>query len=274
LSITPELYDFIVKVVEDKVKEVKVSREEYDRLVRAVRELAAAQRATERRLEALAEAQRRTEERLELLAVAQSRTEERLKALAEAQKLTEQRLEKLAERLGELAAAQSRTERRLEQLAEAQRRTEERLERLAKVVEGLVAAVDELRRSVGALAETVGYGLEDVARVVVPGWLHRHLGVEVESLRREFVEVDGEEVELDLFGEGTMRGERVLVLGEVKSRIYEDDVNRFYNRKFARVSRLFPKYRKVGVLFGYLVHPRASRRARELGLYVIASYER
>ena len=232
MSITPELYDFIVKVVEDKVREVRVSREEYDRLVRAVRELAAAQGKTERRLEALAEAQRRTEERLERLA------------------------------------------ERVEELAEAQRRTEERLERLAKVVEGLVAAVDELRMSVGALAETVGYGLEDVARVVVPGWLHRHLGVEVESLRREFVEVDGEEVELNLFGEGTARGERVLVLGEVKSRIYEDDVNRFYYRKFARVSRLFPELKKIGVLFGYLVHPRASRRAKELGLHVIASYER
>ena len=30
--------------------------------------------------------------------------------------------------------------------------------------------------------------------------------------------------------------------------------------------------RVVGVLFGYLVHPSARRRARELGLHVVASY--
>ena len=32
MTLTPELYDVIVKIIEDKVKEIKVTREEFDRL--------------------------------------------------------------------------------------------------------------------------------------------------------------------------------------------------------------------------------------------------
>ena len=224
MSLTPELYDLIVRIVEDRVRGIKVTREEFDKLVKAVGQLADAQRRTEEQLKQLAEAQRRTEERLERLT------------------------------------------RRVEQLAEAQRRTEERLEKL-------VEAIDTLREEVGRLTSTWGFGLEDVARVVLPGWLYKHLGIEVERLRREFFRVDREEIEVNLYGEGVLKGERVVVIGEVKSRIYGSDVDRFYRRVFQPVSRLVGA-KAVGLLFGFLVHPSAKSRAEELGVYVVASYER
>ncbi len=118
----------------------------------------------------------------------------------------------------------------------------------------------------------MGFGLEDIARVVLPGWLYRHLGVEVEGLRREFFVVDGEEVEVNLYGEGVLRGERVVVVGEAKSRVYGPDVERFYRRVYVPVSKLVAA-KTVGVLLGYLVHPSARRKAQELGLHVIAAYE-
>ncbi len=40
MSITPDLYDLIVKVVEDKVKDIKVTREEFDKLAAQVGSLA------------------------------------------------------------------------------------------------------------------------------------------------------------------------------------------------------------------------------------------
>jgi len=208
LALTPELYDLIVRIVDDRVRDIKVAREEYERL------------------------------------------RESIAKLAEAQRRTEERLERLAERV--------------EELAEAQRRTEERLEKL-------IAALDSLRVEVGRLSDAVGFGLEDIARVVLPGWLHKNLGVEVDELRREFITIGGREVEVDLYGEGRLRGERVVVVGEVKSRISESDVRRFYERVYAPASEDLG-VRVVGVLFGYLVHPSARRRARELGLHVVASY--
>ena len=325
-SLTPELYDLIVRIVEDKVKDIKVTREEFDKLRRTIDErlskleeaitrlteaqkrteerigeLAQAQRKTEERIEqlaqaqkrtedrlntlaerlnALAEAQRRTEERIEQLAQAQRRTEERLNALAEAQRKTEERLNALAEaqkkteeRLNALAEAQRRTEERIEQLAQAQKKTEDALSKLMAEVEKLAIGLNALRIEVGRLSETIGFGLEDIARVVVPGWLHRHLGVEVDELRREFFKVDEKEIEVNLYGEGTLRGEEVVIIGEVKSRIYKEDVEKFYNQIYAPITGKIEK-KTIGLLFGYLVHPTARKRAEELGLHTIASYER
>jgi hypothetical protein len=39
------------------------------------------------------------------------------------------------------------------------------------------------------ISETLSYGLEDMARAVVPGWLHRHEGIDVEDLVRKFFTV-------------------------------------------------------------------------------------
>jgi len=97
--------------------------------------------------------------------------------------------------------------------------------------------------------------------------------VEVEELRREFLKVDGEEVEVNLYGEGLRGGVKVTVIGEVKSRIYSDDVSGFHERVVAKARRMV-EGEALGLVFGYLAHPSAKRRAEELGLYAVAAYER
>ena len=251
MEISRDLYEFIIKIVDDRVRDIRVTREEFDRLSSIVRELA--------------EAQRRTEERVNELAEAQKRTEERLNELAEAQKRTEERLNILAERVDKLAEAQRRTEERLNALAEAQRRNEIMFSRLMQ-------AIDLLRREVGRLSETYGFGLEDIARVVLPGWIYRHLNLEVE-LERRMIKVNGRRIELDLYGETVKNGERIYVIGEVKSRIYKTDVNRFYTKKYKPLHRTLDGT-IIGILFGYIIYPEASERAKELGLYTVASYMR
>ena len=300
VEISRELYEFIIKIVDDRVSDIRVTREEFDKLSSIVRELAEAQRRTEERLNELIEAQRRTEERLNILAKrvdelaeAQRRTEERLNELAEAQRKTEGRLKELAEaqrrtedRLNTLAEAQRITEERLNELARAQLRTEERLNILAKRVDELVdaqrnnevmlsrliQAIDLLRQEVGRLSEAYGFGLEDIARVVLPGWIYRHLQLEVE-LERRIININGRKIELDLYGETVKNGRRIVVIGEVKSRIYKTDVNRFYTRKYRPLVKNLDGT-IIGILFGYIIYPEASERAKELGLYTVASYMR
>lgn len=183
------------------------------------------------------------------MAEAQRRTEERLDQLAEAQRKTEEKLNQLAERVN--------------QLAEAQKGTEEKIEKL-------VEAVDAIRKEVGRLSETVSFGLEDIARVVLPGWLYRHLGIEVE-LERKIIDLEGRVVEVDLYGETVKEGETVLIVGECKSRVYDRDVERFYREIYESVLK---ERKAIGVLFGYVIHPSAQRKAKELGIYVVASYQR
>jgi len=211
LGLTPELYDFVVKIVDDRIKTVRVVREEFDRLVAAVEELAKAQRSTEERLGTVIE---------------------EVRSLAEAQK---------------------RTELRLNELAEAQKRTED--------------SMRSLSISVSRLSDVIGYGLEDVARVVLPGWLERHLDVDVETLERRFVEVAGKEVELNLYGEGMRKGKKVTVVGEVMARIYGRDVEEFASK----VENLTDK-NILKVMFGFLIHPTAEKVAKEKDIILVASY--
>ena len=197
MSLTKDLYDLIVKIVEDKVRDIKVTREEFEKLSAAVRDL-----------------------------------------------------------------------------AEAQRRTEERLDKLAETVDHLAKAVDNLRVELGSLSETIGFGLEDIAKVVLPGWLYRHLGVEVE-LERRFLYLGDREIEVDLYGEYMEKESKVIIVGETKSRIYGRDVEKFYNEVYKPIADHFRNKAKViGVLFGYLIHPSAQRMAQKLGLYTVASYQR
>ncbi|MGC9076444.1 MAG: hypothetical protein ACP5HT_04295 [Conexivisphaera sp.] len=216
-TLTPELYDMIVRIVDDKVKDIKVTREEFDKLAAVVGQLA-------QRVEQLAEAQRRTEERLDQLA------------------------------------------QRVEQLAEAQRRTEERLDKLAE-------AVGVLNKSVSSLGETIGFGLEDIARVVLPGWLHRHLGVEMGELERKFLRIGGREYEVNLYGEGSIGGRRVVIIAEAKSRIHASDVERF-NELLSGARESMDGAEVIGVVFGYVIYPDAKERADRLGIHAVASYER
>jgi len=120
---TAEMYRAVVALVDDRVKEIHVSRQDYDRLARGQERLETRMGRVEAALERLAQAQVRTEERVEQLAEAQRRTEERVEQLAEAQRRTEERLERL--------------EATVQELAEAQRRTEERLDDLIEVVSGI-----------------------------------------------------------------------------------------------------------------------------------------
>jgi hypothetical protein len=129
-----------------------------------------------------------------------------------------------------------------------------------------------LSTQVSKLSDTVGFGLEDIARVVVPGWLYRHEGIVVDELVRRFFIVDGEEVEVNLYGEGLRDSVKVVVLGEVKSRIYGREVEEFAS-SVEKVKKIVP-HPVYKFLFGYLIHPSAEDEAEKRSVKLIASYMR
>jgi predicted nucleic acid-binding Zn-ribbon protein len=269
-GITAELYRAIVTIVDDRVKEIRVTREDFDRLTQTVAQLA--------------QAQARTEQRLEELAQAQARTEQRLNELAQAQARTEQRVEQLEGAMQRLAEAQARTEERLdrleaavERLAEAQARTEERVDRLEAAVERLAEAqarteqaLQQLATQVGALSDNVGYGLEDIARVVLPGYLKQRYGVTVERLERRIFPIDGQQFDIDLYAEGRRGRRRIVVLGEVKARIYAREVHHF--QQVLQAVRPQLPAEPLPVLFGYFIDLSAMEAAQDQ-ILLIAAYQ-
>ena len=260
-SITPELYDFIVKVVDDKVKEIRVTREEFDKLTATVDKLAEAQHRTEQKVGQLAEAQSRTEERIGRLEVA-------VEKLAEAQSRTEERIGRLEVAVEKLAEAQSRTEERLE-------RFEASVERLVEAQRDMSNALSGLASQVGGLSDTVGFRLEDVARVMVPGWLERHMDIVVEGeLDPAYVSGDGMEVQVNLFGKGRKPdGGEVIIVGECKSRIHSGEV-RSFARVLETVRDAFKGRDVLAFMFGYLVHPSADVEAKGHNIVVLAPYRK
>ncbi len=273
MGITAEIYEAIVKIVDDRMREIRVTREDFNALKGAVEELTKAQQKAEARLTkleeavaALAEAQRRTEERI-------TRLEEAVTALAEAQRRTEERITRLEEAVTALAEAQKRTEERITRLEEA-------VTALAEAQKRTELAVQNLAQQVGKLSDTVGYGLEDVAKVMLPAYLERHYKVSLkgplgEELERRFFQIDGVETEVNLYGEGEgLNGEKVFVICECKSRIHKREVEEF-EELYNPVRSFLEKSGKVfAVLFGYWIHPTAIDYGKRKGILLVASYQR
>jgi len=81
-KITPAIKKEIVKIIDERIREAHITREDFSELKAIVRDLAEAQKRTEIKVEELAEAQKRTEIKVEELAEAQKRTEEEVRTLA------------------------------------------------------------------------------------------------------------------------------------------------------------------------------------------------
>jgi len=199
-GLTPEMYKAIVAVVDERMKFIRVTRRDYDRLVAAqarteaaldrvtaaqdqmraiLDRLAEAQAQTAAALRELAEAQARTEEELrqyreasearfarieaslDRLAEAQARTEEELRQYREA---SEARFARIEASLDRLAEAQARTEKRVDELAEAQRRTDESIKALAEAQARTEKRVDELAEAQRRTDESIKALAEAQAR--------------------------------------------------------------------------------------------------------------
>ena len=135
----------------------------------------------------------------------------------------------------------------------------------------------ELAHQVGALGDNIGLWVEDIGRVVLPGYLERHLGVKLrgqlgEELGRRFLSGPTGEIELNLYGEGEQDGKPVEILGEAKNRLYRRDVERFDQRlKTLEPGRL---ERALKVMFAFWIHPSAQEAARERAILLVVSYQR
>ncbi len=158
-GLTAEMYRAVVAIVDDRMKEIRVVRQEFDRLVEAharteaaLNRLSEAQARTEAALNRLSEAQAQTEARVRELSNAQARTEEELRKYREA---SEARFARIEATLDRLAEAQAQTEARLRELAEAQARTEEEFRKYREASEARFARIEAaLDRLTEAQAQT------------------------------------------------------------------------------------------------------------------------
>jgi DNA repair exonuclease SbcCD ATPase subunit len=257
------------KRTEQRVSELaevqKRTEQEIEKIWDAIKELTESQKRTEQEIEKiwdaikeLAEAQKRTEQRLEELAEAQKRTEQRLNELAEAQKRTEQRLE-------ELAQAQKETEQKIKELTEAQRKTEETLKKL-------IEDHSKTREKLEGLSDSFGYLLEDRAMKSLPKILKRNYNIKaVGNFVRDYFIINGEHVEVNIFGRVKKGNKEYILIGEAKSQVTKKAIDKFL-KKCDKISKKFSK-ETIRVFISYIFPPGIKEYAEEKGIVLIPSYE-
>jgi Tfp pilus assembly protein FimV len=172
--------------------------------------------------------------------------------------------------LRELAAAQASTDATVKELANEVKELASEVKALAAAQASTDQSLKALRKEVGALSENVGFGLEELAAIILPGVLLAEEGLRAPTFRRRFVLTAEGEEEVDLFAEAERDGAPVTVIGEVKSRIYDKEVRRFVS-KASRLETALGLSGSVRVMFGFVVHPLAREVAAELGVHVVAS---
>ncbi len=200
------------------------------------------------------------------LAEAQRETEKAIKGLTEAQKKTEERMDKLEEKMAELAEAQKKTEQRLNELAVAQNKTEKRLEKL-------IGVVDDMKVELGGISHTVGHTLEDKAIIKLPNILRERYGIELEGeLMRGFLENKrGDVEEINVYGFGKKNGEKVFIIGEGKARFGKGDLKDFL-KKIERYGEIYGKPFPIIITFIFS-NREVEEKVKELGITYFLSYQ-
>jgi chromosome segregation ATPase len=302
-QISKEIYEFVVSIVDDKLKGIVATRAEFEALKDSLDKLVEAQRRTEEAIESfkrvteenfnrvwkaineLAEAQRRTEERLNQLVIRVDELTERLNRLtdrvdqlAEAQRKTEERLNQLTIRVDELTERLNRLTERVDQLAEAQRRTEEKLAQLAEAQLKTEQSLNKVRMDLAGLSRSVSYAFENEAFRNLPRFLKERYGIEViERLIRKEV---GDK-EINLLGRAKKKGEDVIIVGEVKMRLeskkykeeFEADIFDELEERVEAVKAEYGDIEVVKILVTHYASESFLKLAREKGVIVVQSFE-
>ena len=258
--------------VNDLTEAQKRTNQEIEKVWNAIKELTEAQKRTEQEIEKiwgaireLTEAQRRTEQRLNELAEAQKKTEQTLNELKEEQKKTEQKFRELAE-------AQKITEQRINELTDVVKKTQEQIQKTQEQLKKLTEEHSKTREKLEGLSDSFGYLLEDRAMKSLPKILKREHKIEVvEKLKRDYFVVNGEYVEVNIFGRVRKGRKEYILLGEAKSRVSKKAIDNFV-RKCDKISKRFSR-EVIKVFISYIFSPEIKEYAEEKGIILVPSYE-
>jgi len=129
----------------------------------------------------------------------------------------------------------------------------------------------DLRRRVEGLSDTVGYSLENRAYGKLPALLRGH-GLEVEGrLVRKYVKVGRVFRQVNVYGHARRDGERILVLGEVKTRPSRKEITRF-----EKLAEALSREEGLPVFRIFVAHdfpPDIEEDLRSRGILPVWSYE-
>lgn len=168
----------------------------------------------------------------------------------------------------ELSEAQKKTEQRVEELARAQKKTEEEMASLSREVKKLVVEHRKTREQLGGLTHAFGYVLEDRAIKSFPKLLKKNYNIEViGKLKREYLVIDGEYIEVNIYGKVKRDRKEYILIGEAKSKVSKKIIDNFV-KKCDKISK-----ESIRVIVSYIFPPDIKKYAESKNIILIPSYE-
>jgi len=155
-----------------------------------------------------------------------------------------------------------------EKIWQAIEKTNERLDKLILAFEKAEKRNEQTRKQVGVLTDNFGYLLEDRAIRTLPKLLKERYGFEItEPLRRDFIEINGKYIEVNIYGKARKNDEEFIIIGEAKTRInnkaiigFLEKCNNFEGKQFR-------------IMIGYLITPKIKQILENNNIIFINSYE-
>jgi len=159
-------------------------------------------------------------------------------------------------------------EEQFKRIWQAIEKTNERLDKLILAFEKAEKRNEQTRKQVGVLTDNFGYLLEDRAIRTLPKLLKERYGFEItEPLRRDFIEINGKYIEVNIYGRARKNDEEFIIIGEAKTRItnkaiigFLEKCNNFEGKQFR-------------IMIGYLITPKIKQILENNNIIFINSYE-
>ncbi len=258
-KLAPEVREAFLLFLEEQ--ERWVTKEDLRPLQQDLRELTQAVATLGRHVQELTEAHKRAEGRITAL-------EQAVQELTEAHKRAEARMTRMEERMDRMEAT-------IQSLIEAQRETEAMLQRLIEALERtrqeLERKIEMVHERTEALSDTVGYTLEDRALWDLPRVLRERFDIEVEGeLWRGYVTVRDRVRQVNIMGYGRRNGERMLIIGEAKTRPSKREIERLV--KLAQALSEQQRLPAFMLMVAYDFPPDIQEFLEEQGVHLIWSH--
>ena len=180
----------------------------------------------------------------------------RIEALLKSQEKTDEQQKKTEQEIRELRAAQEKTD-------EQQKKTDEQLRKTDK-------EIDRVARDIGG---GLGRAAEGLAAPSVPK-LFEELGIKVDEVQQRVRAFQDRQIkaEVDLICPGSLNGEEIVLVGEVKAHLTVDDIKDFLADDLKNFKDYFPRYREIkayGLVAGLYVGGDLAKFASRQGLYIL-----
>lgn len=159
------------------------------------------------------------------------------------------------------------TAQNIYEISETKKRIETKFKKLVRENRKIRELTDDILMS-------FGYTLENEAYKKLPDLLKQDFNILIkDKLKRQYLRDNkGHEIEVNIVGKASKNGQDIIIIGESKSQLSKNDVDRFIRKKLNRLQGLFKEI--FVILITHMISgPEVEDYVKEKGFALYYSYD-